>query len=243
MTLLRLERVGKRFGGVIAVDGLSFAVEEGAILGLMGANGAGKTTAFGLIAGNLRPSSGTIHLDGRRIDGLRPHRVSRLGVARTFQIVRPFPALSVLDNVATAALYGSGRERSQAKARAAARDILSEVGLDRRASEPAEALTLAGRKRLEIARALATAPRLLLLDEVMAGLTATEVAEALAMLQRVQATRRLTIIIIEHVMRVLMRLCDRIVVLHHGEKIAEGVPEAIARDPRVIEAYFGSRRP
>jgi len=243
MTLLRLDRVGKRFGGVVAVDDLSFAVEEGAILGLMGANGAGKTTAFGLIAGNLRPSSGAIHLDGQRIDGLRPHRVSRLGVARTFQIVRPFPALSVLDNVATAALYGSGRERSQAGARAVAHDILAEVGLDDRAAEPAEALTLAGRKRLEIARALATAPRLLLLDEVMAGLTATEIAEALAMLQRVQATRRLTIIIIEHVMRVLMRLCDRIVVLHHGEKIAEGAPEAIARDPLVIDAYFGSRRP
>jgi branched-chain amino acid transport system ATP-binding protein len=243
MTLLRLERVGKRFGGVVAVDELSFAVEEGAILGLMGANGAGKTTAFGLIAGNLRPSSGAIHLDGRRIDGLRPYRVSRLGVARTFQIVRPFPALSVLDNVATAALYGSARERSQAKARAAAHGILAEVGLAGRASEPAEALTLAGRKRLEIARALATAPRLLLLDEVMAGLTATEVAEALAMLQRVQQARRLTIIIIEHVMRVLMRLCDRIVVLHHGEKLAEGAPAAIAQDPLVIEAYFGSRRP
>jgi branched-chain amino acid transport system ATP-binding protein len=243
VTLLRLEGVGKRFGGVIAVDRLSFAVEQGTILGLMGANGAGKTTAFGLIAGNLRPSSGTIQLDGRRIDGLRPHRISRLGVARTFQIVRPFPALSVLDNVATAALYGSGREHSQDRARANARDILAEVGLAERAAEPAEALTLAGRKRLEIARALATAPRLLLLDEVMAGLTAAEVAEALAMVQRVQAARRLTIIIIEHVMRVLMRLCDRIVVLHHGLKIAEGPPDSVASDPVVIDAYFGSRRP
>jgi len=243
MTLLSLDRVGKRFGGVVAVDGLSFAVEAGAILGLMGANGAGKTTAFGLIAGNLRPTSGAIRLDGQRIDGLRPHRISRLGIARTFQIVRPFPALSVLDNVATAALYGSGREASQDRARAKARDILAEVGLAERAADPAEALTLAGRKRLEVARALATEPRLLLLDEVMAGLTATEVAEALAMIQRVQAARRLTIIIIEHVMRVLMRLCDRIVVLHHGEKIAEGPPDAVANDPVVIDAYFGAKRP
>ena len=243
MTLLSLDRVGKRFGGVVAVDGLSFAVEAGAILGLMGANGAGKTTAFGLIAGNLRPTSGAIRLDGQRIDGLRPHRISRLGIARTFQIVRPFPALSVLDNVATAALYGSGREASQDRARAKARDILAEVGLAERAADPAEALTLAGRKRLEVARALATEPRLLLLDEVMAGLTATEVAEALAMIQRVQAARRLTIIIIEHVMRVLMRLCDRIVVLHHGEKIAEGPPDAVASDPAVIDAYFGAKRP
>ena len=243
MTLLSLDRVGKRFGGVVAVDDLSFAVEAGAILGLMGANGAGKTTAFGLIAGNLRPTSGAIRLDGQRIDGLRPHRISRLGIARTFQIVRPFPALSVLDNVATAALYGSGREASQDRARARARDILAEVGLAERAADPAEALTLAGRKRLEVARALATEPRLLLLDEVMAGLTATEVAEALAMIQRVQAARRLTIIIIEHVMRVLMRLCDRIVVLHHGEKIAEGPPDAVASDPVVIDAYFGAKRP
>jgi branched-chain amino acid transport system ATP-binding protein len=243
MTLLSLDRVGKRFGGVVAVDGLSFAVEAGAILGLMGANGAGKTTAFGLIAGNLRPTSGAIRLDGQRIDGLRPHRISRLGIARTFQIVRPFPALSVLDNVATAALYGSGREASQDRARAKARDILAEVGLAERAADPAEALTLAGRKRLEVARALATEPRLLLLDEVMAGLTATEVTEALAMIQRVQAARRLTIIIIEHVMRVLMRLCDRIVVLHHGEKIAEGPPDAVASDPVVIDAYFGAKRP
>jgi len=243
MMLLSLDRVGKRFGGVVAVDDLSFAVEAGAILGLMGANGAGKTTAFGLIAGNLRPTSGAIRLDGQRIDGLRPHRISRLGIARTFQIVRPFPALSVLDNVATAALYGSGREASQDRARAKARDILAEVGLAERAADPAEALTLAGRKRLEVARALATEPRLLLLDEVMAGLTATEVAEALAMIQRVQAARRLTIIIIEHVMRVLMRLCDRIVVLHHGEKIAEGPPDAVANDPVVIDAYFGAKRP
>ena len=243
MTLLRLEGVGKRFGGVVAVNELSFAVEEGAILGLMGANGAGKTTAFGLIAGNLRPSSGTIQLDGRRIDGLRPNHVSRLGIARTFQIVRPFPALTVLDNVATASLYGAGRERSPARARTIAHDILAEVGLADRAAASADALTLSGRKRLEVARALATMPRLLLLDEVMAGLTATEVAEALAMLQRVQRGRRLTIIIIEHVMKVLMRLCDRIVVLHHGEKIAEGPPDAVANDPAVIDAYFGSRRP
>jgi len=242
MTRLRLDGVGKRFGGVVALAGLSFSVEDGAILGLMGANGAGKTTAFGLIAGTLRPSAGAIYLDDRRIDGLRPHRINQLGIARTFQIVRPFPAMTVLDNVATAALYGRGRARSLEAARAGARGLLAEVGLADRADRPADTLTLAGRKRLEVARALATDPTVLLLDEVMAGLTATEVGEALEMLRRLHAARRLTLVIIEHVMRVLMRMCERIVVLHHGEKIAEGPPDAVASDPVVIEAYFGTKR-
>ncbi|MDE0059730.1 MAG: ABC transporter ATP-binding protein [Defluviicoccus sp.] len=242
MSLLELSGVGRRFGGVVAVDSMHMAVEEGEILGLMGANGAGKTTLFGLIAGNLRPSAGEIRFRGRRIDGLRPDRVNRLGIARAFQIVRPFAGLSVRENVAVGALFGSGRERSPRAAGQLAMAVLEEVGLAARAADPAGTLTLAGRKRLEIARALATRPRLLLLDEVMAGLTPAEVSDALEMIVRLKERHGLTVVVIEHVMRALMRLCERLVVLHHGVKIAEGPPGEIAADPTVIEAYLGRVR-
>jgi branched-chain amino acid transport system ATP-binding protein len=234
----------KRFRGLVAVSQVSFSVAPGQILGLIGPNGAGKTTLVSLISGTLAPTLGEIHFEGRRIDHLPPYRRAHLGIGRTFQVMKPFPGLSVLDNVAVGALFGlAGGERDRSRARDRARQCLELTGLDPRRDQRADALGGPDRKRLELAKALAMQPKLLLLDEVMAGLTATEVAEALAMLQRVQAARQLTIIIIEHVMRVLMRLCDRIVVLHHGEKIAEGAPAAIAQDPLVIDAYFGSRRP
>jgi branched-chain amino acid transport system ATP-binding protein len=239
MTLLRLTGVSRRFGGVVAVDNVDLAVEAGEIVGLMGANGAGKTTLFSMIAGNLAPSAGEITLDDRRIEGMRPDRICRLGVARAFQIVRPFAGLTVVENVAIGGLFGSARERSMTRAEDAAREMLDQVGLGDRADDPAGTLTLAGRKRLEIARALATRPRLLLLDEVMAGLTPVEVAEALDIIRRLHRRFDLTIIVIEHVMRALMRLSERLVVLHHGAKIAEGRPDEIAADAAVIEAYLG----
>ena len=243
MSLLRLDSVEKRFGGVVAVQRLSFAVEAGEILGIMGANGAGKTTVFSLIAGNQRPSAGAIHFDGRRIDRLRADAINRRGIARTYQIVRPFAGMSVLENVAIAAMYGAAREPSPAAAADHARVVLDEVGLADRADDLAGTLTLAGRKRLEIARALATEPRVLLLDEVLAGLTPVEVDAALDMIRALHRRHGLTLLVIEHVMRALMRLCGRIVVLHHGEKIAEGAPDAVANDARVIDAYLGKSAP
>jgi branched-chain amino acid transport system ATP-binding protein len=242
MTLLRLDNVGKSYGGVAALRGVSFTVAGGEIVGLMGANGAGKTTAFSLIAGTQRPTTGEIWFDGARIDRKPPYAAARLGVARTFQIVRPFGGLRVIDNLVVAAMYGHARERSRSAAEDRAREILSEVGLGRDLERRAETLTLAGRKRLEIARALATDPRLLLLDEVLAGLTATEVAEALDIIRTVHRRRNLTLVVIEHVMRALTQLCQRIVVLHHGEKIAEGSPAEIVADERVIACYLGTRK-
>ena len=242
MTLLRLENVGKSYGGVAALRGLSFAVDPGEIVGLMGANGAGKTTAFSLIAGTQRPSDGEIWFDGRRIDGQPAYAAARMGIARTFQIVRPFGGLRVIDNLVVAALYGHARERSRGAAEDRAREILGEVGLARDAARLAQTLTLAGRKRLEIARAIATGPRLLLLDEVLAGLTASEVVEALDLIRAIHRRRNLTLVVIEHVMRALTQLCNRIVVLHHGEKITEGSPAEILVDQRVIDSYIGATK-
>jgi branched-chain amino acid transport system ATP-binding protein len=239
MSLLAVRGLGKFYGGVRALDSATFEVAEGEILGIMGANGAGKTTLFSLIAGHERPSAGEIMFAGRSLAGLRPHEICRLGIARTFQIVRPFGGLTVEDNVATAALFGAVPAGSRAAAAVRAREMLALAGLADRADAPAETLTLSGQKRLELARAVATGARLLLLDEVMAGLTPAEVTAMLETVRRLHRERGLTILIIEHVMKALMQLAGRIIVLHHGELIATGTPAEIGRDPRVLTSYFG----
>ena len=237
--ILELEEVTMRFAGVTAVRDVSFGVKKGEILGLMGANGAGKTTLFNIIGGSLHPTGGRVRLEGRRIEKLRPWQISRAGVARTYQIVRPFPAFAVWENVALSIAYGMNCERSMQRAAARAHEIAEETGLGAFAHTEARNLTLAGRKRLEIARALGAAPKILLLDEVLAGLNPTEVESALVLLAELHKRYDLTIIMVEHVLQGMMQLCSRVVVLHHGEKIAEGDPNSVAGNQRVIDAYLG----
>ncbi len=239
MSLLAVTRLGKSFGGVRALNDISFAVGRGEIVGIIGANGAGKTTLFSLIAGHERPSEGDIAFEGRSLVGLRPHEICRRGIARSFQIVRPFGGLTVLENAAIAALFGAAPAEAKAAERRA-REALELVELAGRAGDLAETLTLSGQKRLELARAIATGARVLLLDEIMAGLTPTEVAGMLALIRRLHGENGLTLIVIEHVMRALMQLAGRILVLHHGELIADGPPDRIGADARVQECYFGA---
>jgi branched-chain amino acid transport system ATP-binding protein len=233
--LLTLEAVTKRFGGLTAVREVSLQVQPGDLLGIIGPNGAGKTTLFHLISGYYPPDEGRVVFDGRDITGQPAHAVSRLGLTRTFQIVKPFGNLSVLDNVMIGALT---RRSSTREARVDAERVIEICDLGRHAAARARALPLALRKRLEVARALATQPRLLLLDEVMAGLNPTELTAMVALIRRLHADG-LTLIVIEHVMAAMMRLAQRIVMLHHGEKIAEGTPREITSDRRVIDAYLG----
>jgi branched-chain amino acid transport system ATP-binding protein len=233
---LSVRGLGKSFRGLRAVHNVGFDVPAGAIHALIGPNGAGKTTTFNMIAGVFPPSAGSVQLDGRVITGLRPDRVCDAGIGRTFQIVKPFPGLSVLDNVLIGALK---REPDVGRARERALGVLADLGLHDKRAMTASNLTLPDRKRLEVARALATQPRLLLLDEVMAGLRPTETDQMVAFLRELNARTGLTILLIEHVMRAVMALSQHIVVLNYGEKIAEGPPEAIARDQRVLDVYLG----
>ena len=234
--ILRVNRVSKSFRGLRAVREASFELPEGDIHGLIGPNGAGKTTIFNMIAGVYAPDAGEIFFEGRRIDGLRPDQVCAAGIGRTFQIVKPFAGLSVLDNVIVGALQ---RERTVAAARGLALSILKKLSLDSKAALPAASLTLPDRKRLEVARALATRPRLLLLDEVMAGLRPTECDQMVQVFRDINRADGLTILLIEHVMRAVMALAKHIGVLHHGELIARGTPEQVVRDPAVLECYLG----
>ena len=234
--MLEVRHVSKSFRGLRAVKEASFQVPEGAINGLIGPNGAGKTTIFNMIAGVYAPDCGEVLLGGRRIDGLRPDQVCAAGVGRTFQIVRPFAGLSVLDNVIVGALH---REGSISAARGRALAILEKLGLAAKRDWPASSLTLPDRKRLEVARALATRPRLLLLDEVMAGLRPTECDQMVQLFRDINRTDGLTILLIEHVMRAVMALAHHIGVLHHGEVIARGTPGEVVRDPAVLECYLG----
>ena len=234
--LLDVSSVSKNFFGLRAVDNVSFGVPEGAIFAVIGPNGAGKTTLFNIIAGVFPSDGGSIAFAGERIDGLPPDEVCRRGIGRTFQLVRPFPALSVEDNVLVGALH---RRHDVRAARAYARDVLARLDLYDKRAQPAAALTLPDRKRLEVARALATDPKLLLLDEVMAGLRPTETDRMVDILTRINKEHGLTILLIEHVMRAVMSLASRVLVLHHGAAIAEGTPETVTRDPAVIESYLG----
>ncbi len=234
--LLAVDGVSKHFRGLLAVADVGFEVAPGDIVAVIGPNGAGKTTLFNMIAGVLAPDDGTIRFDGERIDGLAPDVVCRRGIGRTFQIVRPFPALSVEDNVVIGALL---RHPDMASARRHALSVLERLDLLDKRGRPAAALTLPDRKRLEVARALATDPKLLLLDEVMAGLRPTETDRMVSILSALNR-EGLTIVLIEHVMRAVMALARRILVLHHGAAIAQGPPDAIVRDPAVIHSYLGA---
>jgi len=234
--LLDVRGVTKSFRGLKAVQNASFTIPEGSINALIGPNGAGKTTIFNMVAGVFPPDSGKIEFLGKEIQGLRPDQVCAAGIGRTFQIVKPFAGLSVLDNVVVGALLRS-KDVSAAKSYAA--EIMEKLGLGAKRDLPASSLTLPDRKRLEVARALATRPRLLLLDEVMAGLRPTECDLMVEVFRGLNKTDGLTILLIEHVMRAVMALAQHVGVLHHGEVIARGTPEQIVRDPAVLECYLG----
>lgn len=238
MRILEGEGVRKHFGGLAAVTHVDFHIDQGKILGLIGPNGAGKTTLFNLISGSLLPTSGVIRFKGENITGLRPHKICKRGMARTFQLVKLFGNMTVLENVLLGSLFGTSMVMRESNAKRESLELLEFVGLSAMEGILARDLTMANQKRLEVARALATKPELLLLDEVMAGLTPTEVGSAIELIRKI-GNRGITVFMIEHVMKAIMTVSDRIIVLHHGEKIAEGIPEEIATNPKVIEIYLG----
>lgn len=235
MSLLKVNHITKRFGGLVAVRDLSLSVEKGEILGMIGPNGAGKTTAFNMISGYFKPNEGEIFFDEENITELRPDQICKRGLVRTFQVVKPFPHLSVLDNVMVGAYNRTNDDRI---AREKSLDILTFLGMGKMIEQLAGSLSVAGRKRLEIAKALATEPKMILLDEAMAGLRPKETDEIIELVRQI-SQQGVALLLVEHVMKVIMSLADRIVVIHHGEKIAEGEPQQVVQDKAVIDAYLG----
>ena len=238
MPILEGRDVTKLFGGLAAVSHVDFHVDQGEIVGLIGPNGAGKTTLFNLISGALPLSSGEIRFKGQRLNGLKPHQICKLGIARTFQQTKVFTDMAVFQNVLMGAFFGTSTRVSAAEASREAAQALEFVGLSGMSATPVNDLTLVNQKRVEVARALATRPEVLLLDELMAGLNATEVSEAMELVTRIR-NKGITVFMVEHVMKAIMGICGRVMVLHHGEKIAEGTPEQTARNQKVIEIYLG----